>query len=124
MISSGLKSAAVSARRRMEHEWWQYAQERHRAGAVRASLARADVIVRLSRRDLVWINVTTNPTAEWIARQITEAFPWNEGPLRATSSETGIVSMVPSSHADCAPWASGTSLPHRLHLGRMALLNG
>jgi hypothetical protein len=38
------------------------------------------VIVRLSRRDLVWINVTTNPTAEWIARQITEAFPWNEGP--------------------------------------------
>jgi hypothetical protein len=31
-------------------------------------------------RDLVWINVTTNPTAEWIARQITEAFPWNEAP--------------------------------------------
>ena len=26
------------------------------------------VIVRLDRRDLVWINVTTNPTAEWIAR--------------------------------------------------------
>src|SRR5471030_105375 len=38
------------------------------------------VIVRLDRRDLVWINVTTNPTAEWIARQITEAFPWNEAP--------------------------------------------
>jgi hypothetical protein len=38
------------------------------------------VIVWLSRRDLVWINVTTNPTAEWIARQITEAFPWNEAP--------------------------------------------
>ena len=27
------------------------------------------VIVRISRRDLVWINVTTNPTAEWVARQ-------------------------------------------------------
>ena len=40
----------------------------------------AFVIVRLGRRDLVWINVTTNPTAEWIARQITEAFPWNEAP--------------------------------------------
>jgi hypothetical protein len=26
------------------------------------------VIVRIDR-DLVWINVTTNPTAEWIARQ-------------------------------------------------------
>ena len=40
----------------------------------------AFVIVRLDRRDLVWINVTRNPTAEWIARQITEAFPWNETP--------------------------------------------
>src|SRR6059036_2244067 len=38
------------------------------------------VIVRLARRDLVWINATTHPTAEWIARQITEAFPWNEAP--------------------------------------------
>lgn len=38
------------------------------------------VIVRLDRRDLAWINVTTNPTAEWIARQITEAFPWDLAP--------------------------------------------
>jgi transposase InsO family protein len=38
------------------------------------------VIVRLDRRDLVWINVTANPTAEWIARQITEAFPWDGAP--------------------------------------------
>src|SRR3984893_3453091 len=35
------------------------------------------VIVRIDRIDLVCINVTTNPTAEWIARQITEAFPWD-----------------------------------------------
>jgi DNA polymerase-1 len=34
----------------------------------------AFVIVRLARRDLVWINVTAHPTAEWIAQQITEAF--------------------------------------------------
>jgi transposase InsO family protein len=38
------------------------------------------VIVRLVRRDLVWINVTPHPTAEWVARQITEAFPWNKAP--------------------------------------------
>jgi hypothetical protein len=38
------------------------------------------VVIRLDRRDLVWINVTVNPTADWIARQITEAFPWNEAP--------------------------------------------
>jgi hypothetical protein len=40
----------------------------------------AFVIVRLDRRDLVWINVTAHPTAEWVAREITEAFPWNEAP--------------------------------------------
>jgi transposase InsO family protein len=38
------------------------------------------VIVRLHRRDVVWINVTTNPTAEWVARQITEASPWDDAP--------------------------------------------
>src|SRR5467141_1558885 len=38
------------------------------------------MIVRLDRRELVWISVTTHPTAEWVARQITEAFPWNEAP--------------------------------------------
>ena len=40
----------------------------------------AFVIVGLGRRELIWINVTTNPTAEWISRQLTEAFPWDETP--------------------------------------------
>jgi len=40
----------------------------------------AFIIVRLDRRDLAWINVTTNPTAEWVARQLTEAFPWDGAP--------------------------------------------
>lgn len=35
------------------------------------------VILGLGRRRLLWIGVTTNPTAEWLARQITEAFPWD-----------------------------------------------
>ena len=47
---------------------------------VRFDLLYVLVIVRLERRALVWINVTANPTAEWIARQVTEAFPWNEAP--------------------------------------------
>jgi transposase InsO family protein len=40
----------------------------------------AIVIMQLDRRRLVWTNATTNPTAEWIARQITEAFPWDQVP--------------------------------------------
>jgi transposase InsO family protein len=45
-----------------------------------STLLYAFVIVRLDRRDPVWINVTANPTAERVARQITEAFPWDEAP--------------------------------------------
>ena len=39
----------------------------------------AFVVVRLGRRDL-WTNVTANPTAEWVACQITAAFLWDEAP--------------------------------------------
>src|SRR5437762_7384166 len=38
------------------------------------------VILRLERRRRVWTNVTANPTAEWIARQIAEACAWDEAP--------------------------------------------
>jgi transposase InsO family protein len=38
------------------------------------------VIVRIDRRLIAAINVTTHPTAEWIARQVTEAFPWQTAP--------------------------------------------
>src|SRR4051794_21921549 len=38
------------------------------------------IIVRLDRRELVWIAVTRNPTADWIARQLTDAFPWDSAP--------------------------------------------
>ena len=52
------------------------------------------VIVRLARRELVWINVTAYPTAEWIARQITEAFPWNEAPRYLIRDRDGIFGVA------------------------------
>src|SRR6266478_4705684 len=54
----------------------------------------AFVIVRLERRGIVWINVTANPTAEWVARQITEAFPWNEAPRYLISDRDRIYGGV------------------------------
>jgi transposase InsO family protein len=76
------------------------------------------VIVRLSRRDLVWINVTTNPTAEWIARQITEAFPWNEDPRYLVRDRDRIYGAVVTRRlramgirdkptAPASPWQNG-----------------
>jgi transposase InsO family protein len=40
----------------------------------------AFLIVGHARRQLLWFEVTRHPTAEWLARQITEAFPWGSAP--------------------------------------------
>ena len=48
------------------------------------------ILVRLARRRLVWVTVTPNPTAEWIARQISEAFPWNEAPRYLIRDRDGV----------------------------------
>ena len=52
------------------------------------------VLVRLARRELVWINVTAYPTAEWIAQQITEAFPWNEAPRYLIRDREGLFQIA------------------------------
>ena len=38
------------------------------------------LILRHSRRELLWLGVTTHPNAEWISRQLTEACGWKEAP--------------------------------------------
>jgi hypothetical protein len=40
----------------------------------------AFLVLGHGRRRLLWVAVTRNPTAEWLTRQITEAFPWNSAP--------------------------------------------
>ncbi len=40
----------------------------------------AFLILGHRRRHLLWFGVTRNPTAEWLACQITEAFPWDRAP--------------------------------------------
>src|SRR5437870_11155191 len=78
----------------------------------------AFIIVRLARRDLVWINVTPHPTAEWIARQITEAFPWAEAPRylirdrdrvygAAVTRRLGAMGIRDKPIAPGSPWQNG-----------------
>jgi putative transposase len=38
------------------------------------------LVLRHDRRRVVHFNVTSHPTAEWVARQIKEAFPYDEAP--------------------------------------------
>ena len=40
----------------------------------------AFLVLGHGRRQLLWFDVTKHPTAEWLARQITEAFPWVSAP--------------------------------------------
>ena len=67
---------------------------------------------------LVWINVTRHPTAEWIARQIMEAFPWNEAPRYLIRDRDRIYGAVVTNRlhamgirdkptAPASPWQNG-----------------
>ena len=78
----------------------------------------AFVIVQLDRRDLVWINVTANPTAEWIAHQITEAFPWGDAPQHLIRDRDRIYGTIVTRRllamgirdrptAPASPWQNG-----------------
>ena len=80
------------------------------------------VILGLERRRLVWTNVTANPTAEWIARQISEAFPWDEAPRYLIRDRD--TRMAPRSPGDCKPWAFATGRSRHAHRGRTVMLDG
>src|SRR6266446_2853486 len=38
------------------------------------------LILQHSRRELLWLGVTARPSAHWIARQLTEAYGWQQTP--------------------------------------------
>ena len=80
------------------------------------------VVVRIHRRDLVCINVTANPTAEWVAGQITEAFPWNEAPRYMIRDRDRIYGAVVTRRLRAMGIRDKPTAP--ASPGRMALPNG
>ena len=82
------------------------------------------IIVRLARRELVWPNVTAHPTAEWIAQQITEAFPWTEAPRYLIRDRDAIYSAAVTRRLRYVPWASATSPLPLARRGRTLLPSG
>ncbi len=52
------------------------------------------VILRHDRRRLIHVTVTANPTADWIARQISEAFPWDTAPKYLVRNRDGVYGEV------------------------------
>src|SRR5467141_539597 len=49
----------------------------------------AFLVVGHGRRQLLWFAVTRHPTAEWLAQQIVEAFPWDETPTYLVRDNDG-----------------------------------
>jgi transposase InsO family protein len=49
----------------------------------------AFLVVGHGRRQLLWFAVTRHPTAEWLAQQIVEAFPWNAAPVYLVRDNDG-----------------------------------
>src|SRR5262249_2771864 len=49
----------------------------------------AFLIVGHGRRQLLWFAVTRHPTAEWLAQQIVDAFPWNTAPAHLVRDNDG-----------------------------------
>ncbi len=72
------------------------------------------VIVQLERRKLVWINVTRHPTAEWIACQITEAFPWAEAPRYLIRDRDRVYGAAVTRRLRTKPICPGLALAERL----------
>ena len=52
------------------------------------------VIVGHGRRQLAWFAVTRHPTAEWLAQQIIEAFPWETAPTYLVRDNDGAYGPV------------------------------
>ena len=54
----------------------------------------AFLVVGHGRRELLWFAVTRHPTADWLAQQITEAFPWDTAPTYLVRDNDGAYGAV------------------------------
>jgi hypothetical protein len=82
----------------------------------------AFLVVGHGRRQLLWFAVTRHPTAEWLAQQIVEAFPWDEAPTYFLRDNDG--AMDRHSQIESERWGFGTARYHRGRPGRMHMSSG
>jgi transposase InsO family protein len=89
-VAESTVSRYMVRRRRPPSQGWKTFLRNHAAGiasldlfvvrTISFKLLYGLVILRHARRRLVTIAVTANPTDQWLAGQVTDAFPWDEAP--------------------------------------------
>ena len=77
------------------------------------------VVIRHGRREIVHLNVTAHPTADWVKQQLREAFPFNEIPrylifdrdriFQAVKSCVEAMGIKPKVISFRSPWQNGVT---------------
>ena len=80
------------------------------------------LIMGHGRRQILWFGVTSHPTAEWMANQLTEACGWEQAPRYLIRDRDG--PMVSSSFEDFDQWAFATGRRRRAPHGKTDVLKG
>src|SRR6516225_8106942 len=80
----------------------------------------AFLVLGHGRRQLLWFAVTRHPTAEWLAQQLVEAFPW--GRYRPIWCATMIAPVERHSRIASGRWGFATAQSHRGRPGRTRML--
>ena len=127
-VAQSTVSRYMVRRRRPPSQGWKTFLRNHAAGiasldlfvvrTISFKLLYGLVILRHAHRRPVSIGVTHNPTAEWLAGQVTDAFPWDEAPRHLLRDRDGafgsaysrrIRAMGIRDHptAPRAPWQNG-----------------
>ncbi|WMT79619.1 hypothetical protein [Bradyrhizobium sp. Ash2021] len=80
------------------------------------------LVLHHGRREILWIGTTAQPNAEWLARQLTEAFGWEHAPryiIRDRDRAYGDIVV-----GDFDQWEFEIVRPGRDHHGRTDIVKG
>lgn len=80
------------------------------------------LILHHGRRQILWLGVTAHPTAEWIARQLTEAYGWKAAPRYVVRDRDAVYGDI--FIRLFGRWAFVTGRLRRDRHGKMDTLNG
>ena len=74
------------------------------------------IVLRHDRRQVVHFDITTNPSAEWTAQQIVNAFPYDEAPRFLIRDHDGIYAKYFRDRVDSMGIEEAPCPYHKLHL--------